>query len=181
MLRHTAYPHAFDMDHLPRRSKHTTATKEHLMNETSERSMDVAERLEQVAEIVSAYVSNNALSAADLPKLIATTHEALRALSAATATPVIEELRPAVPIKKSVTPDFIVCLDDGKKFKSLKRHLTQLGMTPAEYRAKWGLPESYPMVAPNYSATRSSLAKSNGLDLKPARAPATAAKRAKRA
>lgn len=151
------------------------------MTEPSERSMDVAERLEQVAEIVSAYVSNNALSVADLPKLIATTHEALRALSAQTAKPAVEELTPAVPVKKSVTPDFIICLDDGKKFKSLKRHLTQLGMTPAEYRAKWGLPENYPMVAPNYSATRSSLAKSNGLGRKPAPASVTPAKRAKRA
>jgi predicted transcriptional regulator len=151
------------------------------MNETSESSMDMAERLEQVAEIVSAYVSNNALSAADLPKLIATTHEALRVLSEEASKPAVEELTPAVPVKKSVTPDFIICLDDGKKFKSLKRHLTQLGMTPAEYRAKWGLAESYPMVAPNYSATRSSLAKSNGLGRKPARAPGTAAKRTKRA
>jgi predicted transcriptional regulator len=141
--------------------------KELLMTEISASSMDAAERLEQVAEIVSAYVSNNALSAADLPKLIATTHQALRTLSAAEA-PAAEELIPAVPVKKSVTPDFIICLDDGKKFKSLKRHLTQLGMTPAEYRTKWGLPESYPMVAPNYSATRSSLAKSNGLGRKPA-------------
>jgi predicted transcriptional regulator len=158
-----------------------TNSQESRMTEPSERSMDVAERLEQVAEIVSAYVSNNALSAADLPKLIATTHEALRALSAETAKPVAEELTPAVPVKKSVTPDFIICLDDGKKFKSLKRHLTQLGMTPAEYRAKWGLPESYPMVAPNYSATRSSLAKSNGLGRKPVEAPVMPAKRAKRA
>jgi predicted transcriptional regulator len=151
------------------------------MNETSESSMDMAERLEQVAEIVSAYVSNNALSAADLPKLIATTHEALRALSEEASKPAVEELTPAVPVKRSVTPDFIICLDDGKKFKSLKRHLTQLGTTPAEYRAKWGLPESYPMVAPNYSATRSSLAKSNGLGRKTAEAPVLPAKRAKRA
>ena len=149
------------------------------MTEPSERSIDLAERLELVAEIVSAYVSNNALSADDLPKLISTTHEALRKLSAEMAKPTIEELTPAVPVKKSVTPDFIICLDDGKKYKSLKRHLTQLGMTPAEYRAKWGLPESYPMVAPNYSATRSSLAKSNGLGRK--QAPVTPAKRAKRA
>lgn len=131
--------------------------------------MDDAVRLEQVAGIVSAYVSNNALSPADLPKLIAETHMALRSLATETSQPVVQELTPAVPIKKSVTPDFIICLDDGKKFKSLKRHLTQLGMTPAEYRAKWGLPENYPMVAPNYSATRSSLAKSNGLGRKQVR------------
>ena len=141
--------------------------------------MDDAVRLEQVAEIVSAYVSNNALSTADLPKLIAETHMALRSLATAELSPVLEELTPAVPIKKSVTPDFIICLDDGKRFKSLKRHLTQLGMTPAEYRAKWGLPENYPMVAPNYSATRSSLAKSNGLGRKPAK-PVASTKRTKR-
>lgn len=150
--------------------------KDPLMIETTESNTD-AERLEQVAEIVSAYVSNNALSAADLPKLIATTHEALRTLSAVKVQPARDELTPAVSVKKSVTPDFIICLDDGKKFKSLKRHLTQLGMTPAEYRTKWGLPESYPMVASNYSATRSSLAKSNGLGRKPAQAPVTTAKR----
>ena len=136
--------------------------------------MDDAVRLEQVAEIVSAYVSNNALSPADLPKLIAETHTALRSLATAA---LMAELTPVVPIKKSVTPDFIICLDDGKKFKSLKRHLTQLGMTPAEYRAKWGLPENYPMVAPNYSATRSSLAKSNGLGRKPEAKPTVAAKK----
>jgi predicted transcriptional regulator len=151
------------------------------MTEPSEHSMDVAERLEQVAEIVSAYVSNNSLSAADLPKLIASTHQALRTLSAEQAEPAGKELSPAVPIKKSITPDFIICLDDGRKFKSLKRHLTQLGMTPAQYRAKWGLPESYPMVAPNYSATRSSLAKSAGLGRKPVQAPGTPAKRNKKA
>ena len=149
------------------------------MTETSERSLDDAVRLEQVAEIVSAYVSNNALSTADLPKLIAETHMALRSLATAELSPVLEELTPAVPIKKSVTPDFIICLDDGKKFKSLKRHLTQLGMTPAEYRAKWGLPSNYPMVAPNYSATRSSLAKSNGLGRKPEAKPAAPAKKSR--
>lgn len=151
------------------------------MIEPSERGNDAAAQLEQVAEIVSAYVSNNALSAADLPKLITTTHQALRTLSAKRAEPAAEEPTPAVPVKKSVTPDFIVCLDDGKKFKSLKRHLTKLGMTPAEYRTKWSLPESYPMVAPNYSATRSSLAKSSGLGRKPAQTPVSQAKRNKKA
>lgn len=113
-------------------------------------------------------VTNNAVATADLPLLISDTHAALASLSSGSAEPVPETLTPAVPIKKSVTPDFIICLDDGKKFKSLKRHLTQLGMTPDEYREKWGLPEGYPMVAANYSATRSSLAKSNGLGRKPA-------------
>ena len=148
------------------------------MTET-ERSLDDAVRLEQVAEIVSAYVSHYALSPADLPKLIAETHTALRSLATAELSPVLEELTPAVPIKKSVTPDFIICLDDGKKFKSLKRHLTQLGMTPDESRAKWGLPSNYPMVAPNYSATRSSLAKSNGLGRKPEAKPAAPAKKSR--
>lgn len=135
--------------------------------------------LEQVTEIVCAYVSNNSVSASDLPRLIEDTHKAISALSAGNAEPAVEELKPAVPIKKSVTPDFIICLDDGKKFKSLKRHLGQLGMTPAEYRAKWGLPDSYPLVAPNYSATRSSLAKTNGLGRKPAAAAPVTPKRAR--
>jgi predicted transcriptional regulator len=148
------------------------------MNDLIERSVADAIRLEQVAEIVSAYVSNNAVSAADLPGLIASTHSAMRSLSAPPEQ--LEEAQnPAVPIKKSVTPDFIVCLDDGKKFKSLKRHLSVLGMTPDEYRAKWGLPSSYPMVAPNYAATRSALAKSNGLGRKQA-APVVPTKRTKK-
>ena len=124
--------------------------------------------LQQVAEIVSAYLSNNALSASALPMLIVETHRALRSLPDANVSPVVEELRPAVPIRKSVTPDFIVCLDDGKVFKSLKRHLASLGMTPDEYRAKWALPGDYPMVAPNYTAIRSAMAISNGLGRKAA-------------
>lgn len=132
------------------------------MTDFTERNMSNAIRLEQVAEIVSAYVSNNAVSPTDLPGLIASTHSAMQSLSVVAEQPP-EELKPAVPIKKSVTPDYIVCLDDGKKFKSMKRHLAGLGMTPDEYRAKWGLPSDYPMVAPNYAATRSALAKSNGL------------------
>jgi predicted transcriptional regulator len=150
------------------------------MTTPTDAAMMDAVRLEQVAEIVSAFVSNNSVSVQDVPALIASTHNALRALSAAPHVEPVEELKPAVPIKKSVTPDFLICLDDGKKFKSLKRHLTQLGMTPAEYRTKWGLPESYPMVAPNYSATRSSLAKSNGLGRKPAAEPVVSAKRTRK-
>ena len=148
------------------------------MTDTTERSLDDAVRLQRVAEIVSAYVSHNALSPGELPKLIADTHMALRSLSGE-LQPVAEELTPAVPIKKSITPDFIICLDDGKKFKSLKRHLTQLGMTPAEYRARWGLPDDYPMVAPNYSATRSSLAKASGLGRKPESEPAAPARKSR--
>lgn len=132
------------------------------MTDLIERNMTDAVRMEQVAEIVSAYVSNNAVSLSDLPRLITSTHSAMRSLSTPTELPA-EDLSPAVPIKKSITADFIICLEDGKKFKSMKRHLAGLGMTPDQYRAKWGLAADYPMVAPNYAATRSALAKSNGL------------------
>jgi len=118
-------------------------------------------------EIVSAYVSHNALSVNDLPKLIADVHTALRGLQGGAVPEPSEELKPAVPVKKSVAADYIICLEDGKKFKSLKRHLrTHYDMSPEEYRDKWGLPADYPMVAPNYSATRSRLAKDNGLGRK---------------
>jgi predicted transcriptional regulator len=130
------------------------------MTDFTERNMSNAIRL--VAEIVSAYVSNHAVSATDLPGLISRTHSAMQSLSVVAEQPA-EDLKPAVPIKKSVTPDYIVCLDDGKRFKSMKRHLAGLGMTPVEYRARWELASDYPMVAPNYAATRSALAKSNGL------------------
>ncbi len=121
------------------------------------------------AEIVSAYVNHNSLSTHDLPAVIANVHAALKALGTTQPAQQIVELKPAVPIKKSVTPDFIICLEDGKKFKSLKRHLmTHFQMTPDDYRAKWNLPENYPMVAPSYAAVRSSLAKSNGLGRKSA-------------
>lgn len=150
------------------------------MNDDAERAMLDADRLEQVTEIVAAYVSHNALSPADLPKLIAETHMALQSLSGAGAEPEAKPLEPAVPIRKSITPDFLICLDDGKKFKSMKRHLAQLGMTPDDYRAKWGLPADYPMVTSNYSATRSALAKSNGLGRKPAVEPAAPTTRTKK-
>ena len=121
-------------------------------------------------EIVSAYVSHNALSVNDLPRLIADVHTALRGLRSSRAPEPVEELKPAVPVKKSVAADYIICLEDGKKFKSLKRHLrTHYDLSPEEYREKWGLPADYPMVAPNYSATRSRLAKDNGLGRKAAR------------
>lgn len=125
------------------------------------------EKLVLTADIVAAFAANNAISASDLPGLIVSVYAALGGLGQPVAVPATE-LVPAVPIKKSVTPDFIVCLDDGRKFKSMKRHLASLGMTPDEYRAKWGLPMDYPMVAPNYTATRSALAISNGLGRKPA-------------
>jgi predicted transcriptional regulator len=134
--------------------------------------------LDRTTQIVAAFVSHNHIQSSDVAILIANTHNALRSLATEVPAPV-EALEPAVPIKKSITPDFLICLDDGRKFKSLKRHLNTLGMTPNEYREKWGLRPDYPMVAPNYSATRSSLAKSNGLGRKPAAptpAPAPAAK-----
>lgn len=114
--------------------------------------------------IVSAYVSNNTVIAGDLPTLINDVYEALSRASVNAAQPPSEELKPAVPVKRSVTPEYIVCLEDGKKFKSLKRHLrTHYNMSPEEYRDKWGLPHDYPMVAPNYAAARSALAKKMGL------------------
>lgn len=118
-----------------------------------------------VADIVSAYVSNNSVPAIDLPNLIATTHAAITGLRSEAAAPTVEEKpTPAVTIKKSITADYIICLEDGKRFKSLKRHLrTAYNMAPEEYRARWGLPPDYPMVAPSYAEARSSLAKKMGL------------------
>ena len=120
--------------------------------------------IELTADIVSAYVSNNSVSAGDIPNLINQVHSALIRVSSGQAEAPVEPLRPAVPVKRSITPDYIVCLEDGKKFKSLKRHLrTQYDITPEQYREKWGLPPDYPMVAPNYAAARSQLAKQMGL------------------
>ena len=136
------------------------------MNDTTGAMAD-ADLVGLSTDIVSAYVSHNAVSPTDLPKLIAEVHGALRALQSNEAPVVVEELRPAVPVRKSVATDYIICLEDGKKFKSLKRHLrTHYNLSPEEYREKWGLPSDYPMVAPSYSATRSKLAKDNGLGRK---------------
>lgn len=123
--------------------------------------------VEYSTEIVAAYVSHNAISPNDLPKLIADVHAALKGLGTEESVEPAEEKKPAVPVRKSVTSDYIICLEDGKKFKSLKRHLrTHYNLSPEEYREKWGLPADYPMVAPSYSATRSKLAKDNGLGRK---------------
>jgi len=120
--------------------------------------------VELAADIVSAYVSNNSVASSELPQLIGDIHTALVRVAGGAAEAPAEAPKPAVSVKKSVTPDFIVCLEDGKKFKSLKRHLrTQYNMTPEEYREKWGLPADYPMVAPNYAEARSALAKKMGL------------------
>lgn len=120
--------------------------------------------VELTADIVSAYVSNNTLVPADLPGMIDEIYEALNKAALKATLPLKEDLKPAVSIKKSITPDYIICLEDGKKFKSLKRHLrTHYDLSPEEYRDKWGLPHDYPMVAPNYAAARSQLAKKMGL------------------
>ncbi len=121
---------------------------------------------ELTAEVVAAYVSNNVVQTTDLPSLIAEVHSALGSTSTAEPAPA-EKPKPAVPIRKSVHRDYIICLEDGMKFKSLKRHLmTYHGLTPDEYREKWGLPADYPMVAPAYAEARSRLAKEMGLGQK---------------
>ncbi len=120
------------------------------------------ELLELTAKIVAAHVSNNTVAVEDLSKLIQDVHATLKSIEAPEAQP--ERPQPAVPIRRSVTPDYIVCLEDGKKLKMLKRHLkTAYNMTPEQYRERWGLPPDYPMVAPNYAAQRSKLAKQIGL------------------
>src|SRR5919199_6206038 len=121
--------------------------------------------IELAADIVSAFVSNNSLPVTELPALIGSVHDALTKVASGSTQPPAEEPKaPAVSIKRSVQPDYIVCLEDGKRFKSLKRHLrTVYDLTPDQYRAKWGLAHDYPMVAPNYAAARSELAKQLGL------------------
>jgi predicted transcriptional regulator len=123
-----------------------------------------APHIELAADIVSAYVSNNSVPLAELPNLIRDVHSALMRVTEQAAPVETEPLKPAVPVKKSITPDYIVCLEDGKQFKSLKRHLrSQYNLSPDAYREKWGLPADYPMVAPNYAKARSNLAKQMGL------------------
>ncbi len=123
--------------------------------------------VELTADIVAAYVGNNAVPANELPALINDVYKALSGAVSGEKEEPKEELKPAVPIRRSVNPDYIICLEDGKKFKSLKRHLrTHYNMSPEEYREKWGLPPDYPMVAPNYAKARSELAKKMGLGQK---------------
>jgi predicted transcriptional regulator len=120
--------------------------------------------IELTAKIVSAFVGNNVTQASELPGLISQVHSALVRVASGQGEAVAEPAKPAVSVKKSMTSDYLVCLEDGKKFKSLKRHLrTQYNMTPEQYREKWGLPPDYPMVAPNYAVARSQLAKKMGL------------------
>jgi predicted transcriptional regulator len=127
--------------------------------------MDASKQIELVAEIVAAFVSNNSLPMDGLPPLIYAVHSAIVKLAAGPefGHPQVDEKAPAVPVRKSITPDYLICLEDGKPFKSLRRHLTGLGITPEQYRAKWSLPYDYPMVAPNYGAKRAALAKQIGL------------------
>ncbi|RWC26353.1 MucR family transcriptional regulator [Mesorhizobium sp.] len=127
-----------------------------------------AELAELTADVVSAYVSNNPVPVGSLPELIASVHASLQGLGSPVAPPA-ERNQPAVNPKRSVTPNFIYCIEDGKKFRSLRRHLmSEHGMTPEAYRAKWDLPGGYPMTAPKYSEKRSELAKAAGLGQRPA-------------
>jgi predicted transcriptional regulator len=120
--------------------------------------------IDLTADIVSAYLSNNPTPASEIPNLISQVHSALLRVSSGRSEAPAEPAKPAVSLKKSINPDYLVCLEDGKRFKSLKRHLrTQYNMTPEQYRDKWGLPADYPMVAPNYAVARSQLAKKMGL------------------
>ncbi|MCI4662678.1 MAG: MucR family transcriptional regulator [Neomegalonema sp.] len=136
-----------------------------IMNESKPgAAVDVSELLQLTSDIVSSHVSNNPVAQSDLTGLIKSVYATLQELTSEEEEEPVEELKPAVPIKKSITDDYIICLEDGKKLKMLKRHLnSQYNMTPEEYRARWGLPADYPMVAPSYAAKRQQLAKEIGL------------------
>ncbi|MEO1549211.1 MAG: MucR family transcriptional regulator [Pseudomonadota bacterium] len=137
------------------------------MTQQEENTIEKAELLALTSEIVSSHVSNNSVTLESVPSLIQSVYDKLTDL-AAPAQDAVEELVPAVPIKKSITNDHIICLEDGKKLKMLRRHLmTAYGMTPDDYRAKWSLPSDYPMVAPSYAKKRQELAKKIGLGRTP--------------
>lgn len=137
------------------------------MSEATAEKISRDDILRMAVDVVAAYVSKNALPAGQIPDVIQTVYSSLSQIDVPTAEVKAEAPRPAVPVKKSVTPDYIICLEDGKKLKMLKRHLrTTYDMTPEEYRGKWGLPADYPMVAPNYAAQRSDFAKKIGLGRK---------------
>ena len=139
---------------------------------------DKSEIIEMTADIVSAYVGNNSVATADLPNLIQSIHRALSGVAAGVEAVEAAPKEPAVPLKRSITPDYLICLEDGRKFKSLKRHLrTKYNMSPEEYRSKWGLAKDYPMVAPNYAKARSELAKQMGLGQGGRKAPRKATRR----
>jgi len=137
------------------------------MTDAESSVLDRDELLQMTVDIVSAYVSNNAIASAQIPELISTIFNSLDDLREVETVEEEEPLKPAVPIRKSIGDDYIICLEDGKKLKMLKRHLrTTYNLTPEEYRAKWGLPSDYPMVAPNYAKQRSQFAKKIGLGRK---------------
>jgi len=137
------------------------------MNDSFHSDQGKLEVLRMAAEIVSAYVSNNQLPGAQIPDVIRSVYNCLSGLDVVAPPTIDPGLKPAVAVKKSITPDYLVCLEDGKKLKMLKRYLrTTYGMTPEQYRSKWGLPSDYPMVAPNYAKQRSTFAKTIGLGRK---------------
>ena len=141
-------------------------------------TMAKMDAIELTADIVAAYVTNNSLPKSELSALLESVHAAVKGLAEGKPpAPPVEAKAPAVSVRKSITPDYLICLDDGKKFKSLKRHLAALGLTADQYRAKWNLPWDYPMVAPNYAAQRSALAKNIGLGRKPGAVPAASVDR----
>tara|TARA_Y100001970_G_C13486498_1_gene486908 strand:- start:37 stop:480 length:444 start_codon:yes stop_codon:yes gene_type:complete len=137
------------------------------MSDDKQTRVSNGEILKMAVEIVSAYVSNNGVNSTQVPDLINTIYSSLHNLNGATSVSETETLKPAVSVRRSINPDYIICLEDGKKLKMLKRHLrASYGITPDEYRAKWGLPADYPMVAPNYAEQRSNFAKRIGLGRK---------------
>ncbi len=147
------------------------------MAETATPKMAEEELLRMTADVVAAYVSNNTLPTAQLAEVINAVYRSLKGLEGPAAEAIPEPAKPAVPIRKSITPDFLICLEDGKKLKMLKRHLrSTYNMTPDEYRMRWGLPPDYPMVAPNYAEQRSAFAKKIGLGRGTGRMAATSKK-----
>ena len=143
------------------------------MAEEAEKGTESGELLRMAANIVAAYVANNPLPVNQISEVINTVFNSLRGISGGvTGGPALETLKPAVPVRKSITPEYLICLEDGKKLKMLKRHLrAAYNLNPDEYRARWGLPADYPMVAPNYAAQRSDFAKKIGLGRKPGQRP----------
>jgi predicted transcriptional regulator len=143
------------------------------MAEQAEKATEADEILRMTASIVAAYVANNPLPVNQISEVINTVFNSLRGVSGGSASSIpVETPKPAVPVRKSITPEYLVCLEDGKKLKMLKRHLrAAYNLTPDEYRARWGLPPDYPMVAPNYAAQRSDFAKKIGLGRKPGQRP----------
>ncbi|MDX2103514.1 MAG: transcriptional regulator [Alphaproteobacteria bacterium] len=149
---------------------------------TDQKSTPHGELLRMTTDVVAAYLGNNAVGADQIPDVINTVFSSLRDVGGTVAEPKAEPLKPAVPVRKSVMPDYIVCLEDGKKLKMLKRHLrTMYNMSPEDYRQKWNLPADYPMVAPNYAKQRSDFAKQIGLGRAAPKAETKPAKRGKRA